>query len=397
MTRSGDGPEPFVGDRSGVRVQSVESRGPVSLGANVDIRCRRVVIGARCTIGATSGDRLTRYERTLIECDELHLGDDVVIEPGVEIRGGNIRLGRQSRVGQGTLIDVQTLAIGARGVIHQECELVGRDIAIGRELWMLESAKIGGGSSKEVHSRLRAGDFLHLGVRSLINTADAVTIGHEVGLGTGTCIYTHGAYLSALDGFPVKFAPVSIGDNSWLPGAIVNPGVTIGSNCVIGVGSLVNRDVPDGALALGVPARVVGAPFPQRLSPGDRMIVMRDFMTRLYEILTNSIGGPPQVSESEVRIVLPDRSAAVAYRSTWTRADVRELERLPRLVLLSAESTQELTGSPARLTQVSLEARRVAGAADALSERVLNQLRRYGIRFRYEAVGGSYVPWDARA
>ena len=397
MTRSGDGPESFVGDRSGVHVQSLDSRGPASLGPNVDIRCRRIVIGARCTIGATS-ERLTRYERTLIECDELHLGDDVVIEPGVEIRGGNIRLGRQSRVGQGTLIDVQTLSIGARSVIHQECELVGRDIGIGRELWMLESAKIGGGSSKEIHSRLRAGDFLHLGVRSLINTADAVTIGHEVGLGTGTCIYTHGAYLSALDGFPVKFAAVSIGDNTWLPGAIVNPGVTIGSNCVIGVGSLVNRDIPDGALALGVPARVVGTPFPQRLNPGDRMIVMRDFLSRLYEILTNRLGAPPrQVSESEVRIVLPDRSAAVAYRSSWTRADVRELERLPRLVLLSAESTQDLTGAQTRLTQVSLETRRVAGAADALSERVLNQLRRYGIRFRYEAVGGRYVPWDAGA
>ena len=41
-------------------------------------------------------------------------------------------------------------------------------------------------------------------------------------------------------------------------GAIVTRGVTIGSQCVIGAAALVNRDVPDRAIAFGTPARVVG-------------------------------------------------------------------------------------------------------------------------------------------
>ena len=39
--------------------------------------------------------------------------------------------------------------------------------------------------------------------------------------------------------------------------SMVLPGVTIGSNTVIGAGSVVNRDIPDGVVAVGNPCRVL--------------------------------------------------------------------------------------------------------------------------------------------
>lgn len=52
--------------------------------------------------------------------------------------------------------------------------------------------------------------------------------------------------------------PIHVGDNVWIGGhTIVLPGVTIGSNTVIGAGSVVTRDIPSGVLALGNPCRVV--------------------------------------------------------------------------------------------------------------------------------------------
>lgn len=37
----------------------------------------------------------------------------------------------------------------------------------------------------------------------------------------------------------------------------VLPGVTIGSNTIIGAGSVVNKDVPDGVIAVGNPCKVI--------------------------------------------------------------------------------------------------------------------------------------------
>jgi maltose O-acetyltransferase len=50
---------------------------------------------------------------------------------------------------------------------------------------------------------------------------------------------------------------VHIGRNVWIGGgAIILPGVRIGDDAVIGAGSVVTRDVPAGAIALGNPARI---------------------------------------------------------------------------------------------------------------------------------------------
>jgi maltose O-acetyltransferase len=52
--------------------------------------------------------------------------------------------------------------------------------------------------------------------------------------------------------------PVEIGSDVWVgAGALILPGVRIGSRAVIGAGSVVTRDVPDGVLAAGNPCRVV--------------------------------------------------------------------------------------------------------------------------------------------
>jgi maltose O-acetyltransferase len=52
--------------------------------------------------------------------------------------------------------------------------------------------------------------------------------------------------------------PVEIGADVWVGGgAIILPGVRIGSRAVIGAGSVVTRDVPDGVFAAGNPCRVI--------------------------------------------------------------------------------------------------------------------------------------------
>jgi maltose O-acetyltransferase len=52
--------------------------------------------------------------------------------------------------------------------------------------------------------------------------------------------------------------PVDIGADVWVGGgAIILPGVRIGDRAVIGAGSVVTRDIPDGVFAAGNPCRVI--------------------------------------------------------------------------------------------------------------------------------------------
>jgi maltose O-acetyltransferase len=52
--------------------------------------------------------------------------------------------------------------------------------------------------------------------------------------------------------------PISIGSDVWIGGgALILPGVRIGSRTVVGAGSVVTRDLPDDVLAAGNPCRIL--------------------------------------------------------------------------------------------------------------------------------------------
>ena len=58
-------------------------------------------------------------------------------------------------------------------------------------------------------------------------------------------------------GLEIAF-PINVGDNVWIGANVsVLPGVTIGSNTIIGAGSVVNKDIPEGVIAAGVPCKVI--------------------------------------------------------------------------------------------------------------------------------------------
>lgn len=56
----------------------------------------------------------------------------------------------------------------------------------------------------------------------------------------------------------IKYGKIRIGDRSFVGcNTIILPGVTIGSRCVVGAGSVVTKDIPDGMVVAGNPARVI--------------------------------------------------------------------------------------------------------------------------------------------
>jgi acetyltransferase-like isoleucine patch superfamily enzyme len=82
-----------------------------------------------------------------------------------------------------------------------------------------------------------------------VTIEDNVFIGPSVTFTNDKYPRAHGEW-KLLETRVKKFA--SIGARS-----VINPGVTIGENALIGSGSVVTRDIPDNAVAFGNPARVV--------------------------------------------------------------------------------------------------------------------------------------------
>jgi maltose O-acetyltransferase len=86
-----------------------------------------------------------------------------------------------------------------------------------------------------------------------------VTIGDYTQFGSGVQILTPLHPLEAGLRRKQEFGvPVTIGSDVWVgSGALILPGVTIGSRTVVGAGSVVTRDLPSDVLAVGNPCRVI--------------------------------------------------------------------------------------------------------------------------------------------
>lgn len=372
-----------------IRAGRVSIAPDVAFGDDVVIDADEVEIGVGARIGFSGADDFRTPAGVRIAVRRLVLGERAVIGRAVRIEGGEIHLGADVSVMRNATIRVlDELRIGASGTVGEGGEISGRRVRIGQELWMLPQAKIGGGSAFENASRLEAGHFLHIGVQALINTARPVVIGHEVGLGTRTSIYTHGAYPSRLQGFPVAFDGVEIGDFSWVPGAIINPGVRIGRNCVIGVNSLVTSDIPDGSLAAGSPARVIREnAYPKPMTDESRLAFLAAFL-----------GGYAQLLGADADVMIRDAIAELdtpdaVYLATGSRkTPIKAGDREGRRVLVLADARGQ--AAPEGWTIFDTAGRHVSGVADAISARLANELRRHGIRFYSRGIDGRYQDWE---
>lgn len=100
---------------------------------------------------------------------------------------------------------------------------------------------------------IRIGDNVMLAPNVAIYTA-----GHPIHPETRNTLYEYGI-------------EVTIGDNVWVGGnTVICPGVHIGSNTVIGAGSVVTRDIPEWVIAAGNPCRVI-----RKITEADRRLYFR--------------------------------------------------------------------------------------------------------------------------
>jgi acetyltransferase-like isoleucine patch superfamily enzyme len=107
---------------------------------------------------------------------------------------------------------------------------------------------------------IRVGKNFYANFNLVILDEAPVTFGDNVFVAPNCGFYTAGHPIDAKErNRGLEYArPIMVGNNVWIgAGVSVLPGVTIGDNCVIGAGSVVNRDIPSNTLAAGNPCKVI--------------------------------------------------------------------------------------------------------------------------------------------
>jgi acetyltransferase-like isoleucine patch superfamily enzyme len=191
---------------------------------------------------------------TSVRHRNVELGDGVVIEDfvvlGAPARGHvpgetPLRIGRDSLIRSHTVIYAGNM-IGDRfqtghGVLLRESNEIGSDVSIGSHTIVEHHVRIGDGA--RIHSNAFIPEFSVLEPGSWI--------GPNVVLTNAAYPLSPGAK-SDLRG-PTIRAGAKVGAN-----ATVLPGVVIGRDALVGAGAVVVHDVPDEAVVVGNPARVIG-------------------------------------------------------------------------------------------------------------------------------------------
>jgi maltose O-acetyltransferase len=111
---------------------------------------------------------------------------------------------------------------------------IGRDVYVGEELLVIEELS-------DRSEKLVIGDRVAIAPRvTLVTSSDA-------------------NFSKLMERIAPVRGRIVIGDDAWIgTGVIILPNVTIGRAAIVGAGAVVTRDVADGAVVVGVPARVVG-------------------------------------------------------------------------------------------------------------------------------------------
>jgi acetyltransferase-like isoleucine patch superfamily enzyme len=104
------------------------------------------------------------------------------------------------------------------------------------------------------------GDHTRVGIHNTI--IGPVSIGNHVNMAQGITVTALNHNFSdpdkRIDEQGISTSAVYIGDDVWIgTNAVVLPGVTIGNHSVVAAGAIVTKDVPEGCLVAGVPAKII--------------------------------------------------------------------------------------------------------------------------------------------
>ena len=128
--------------------------------------------------------------------------------------------------------------------------------------------RLGFGEDASIYNSALVFGNVNVGVKTWIGpyvildgSGGDIDIGEYCSISAGVHIYTHDSVMWALSGgrSPAKQGKVIVGNCNHIGSqSVIISGVSIGSHCIIGSNTFVNRDVEDYSIVVGSPARKIG-------------------------------------------------------------------------------------------------------------------------------------------
>jgi len=219
------------------------------------------------------------------------------------------RIGPTASIGFGALLLCDKAEIGDNVRINPFSVIKVREFKIGDYGWIgMFTLCYGNGAVK-------MGKFASLGMKVMLNAEKDITIGDGSFVGQYSNLYTHSVSLSYTKGYPRKFKDIKIGKDVRISArCTVLPGVSIGDSSWVGPCSLINKDIPAGVFAGGVPAKVIKEDVRELFDKVDGDGLLR----RLKEMVSDFIesNGIEAENDSEGVLVLNKYNTIIAIGDT---------------------------------------------------------------------------------
>ena len=320
----------------------------------------------------SSDEKLAAYTAAGAAIGEgVRLGDGVlivapriVLEDGVEIGAG------------GTIECDEAVCIGSLALFRNGLQLSCRRAFIGEGAYVGRNVRIGGGGAHDPQALLVLGDLVYLGDEAFVNPGRPIVTGREVFITMRSVLVTHNIGHSLLEGFENRFAPIVLEDRAQIGiGTVVYAGCRVGRESIVGSNSYVVTDIPPGKLALGVPARVVGAAS-HELSPERKRQAAERIVAELGELLSLR-GHDVSPVEGGFAVQVDGRRSQALFVERLAAGFEPPVADGETVVL-----TLALAGDPpAGIGVVDLIEKRIHGEGGVLLESAREFCRKRGIRF----------------
>ncbi|MBS1636784.1 MAG: hypothetical protein JST26_12785 [Bacteroidetes bacterium] len=304
------------------------------------------------------------------------IGPGVKLSLGCVVIGESVEIGEKSSIGFFTIVKARHIKIarfvkiGAMSAIDTERISIDDDARINEQVYI--------GGTKTPESSLTLGKRTIIMQMSYINPTKPIVIGDDSGVGGHCLLFTHGSWNSQLEGYPVKFAPITIGKKVWLPWRVfIMPGVTIGDQVVVGAESMINRDIPSNCLVAGSPAKIIKENFPAPITEAEKTKLVHEMFAEFIAYLEyHGFTTGQKITGNGFDITLAKGSMRAFIQ--YTDSLPAQAPAVSNHVILLSKGTASLPSGYNMVCALGDNSR--IGTSDA-GEELVTFLSRYGVRF----------------